>query len=159
MKKRTKTMMISIISAVILFIGPAIPLADQQSATENSDSAMDVKKETLEAVEALQQYSIEKKDRAVKEVKAMMDKLDDHIGRMQNRIEKKWDEMDQASREKTRETLQVLRQKRNELSEWYGGMKHSSAEAWEQVKKGFAKSYEALADAFDKAEDELNAGK
>jgi len=63
-------MMIPIISAVILFIGPAIPLADQQSATENSDSAMDVKKETLEAVEALKQYSIEKKDLAVKEVKA-----------------------------------------------------------------------------------------
>jgi hypothetical protein len=52
-------------------------------------------------------------------------------------IEKKWDEMDQASREKDRKTIQALRKKRNELGEWYGGMKHSSADAWDHIKIGF----------------------
>ena len=131
--------------------------AGQQTTGKNSSTATDVKKETLEAVEALKNYSIEKKDKAVSEVKVALEKMDARIDRLQSRVENKWDEMDQASREKAKKTLQALRKKRNELSEWYGGMKHSSADAWDHVKKGFVDGYEALAGAFDKAENEFGS--
>lgn len=159
MKKQNTTMIVSILSAAVLIIGWAVPSASQQTADQNSATATDVKQETLEAVEALKKYSIEEKDNAVKEVKLILEDLDARIDRMQSRVEKKWDEMDQASRDKAKETLQALRKKRNELSEWYGGLKHSSADAWDQVKMGFAEGYEALASAFDKAENEFSSDK
>lgn len=77
----------------------------------------------------LKNYSIEKKDKSVSEVKVALEKMDARMDRMQNQIANKWDEMDQASRDMAKEIMQALRKKRNELSEWYGGMKHSSADA------------------------------
>ena len=105
----------------------------------------------------LKNYSIEKKDKSVSEVKVALEKMDARMDRMQNQIANKWDEMDQASRDMAKEIMQALRKKRNELSEWYGGMKHSSADAWDHVKKGFVDGYEALAGAFDKAENEFGS--
>ena len=148
---------VSIFSAAILIIFSVNTFADQQTASESKTSSEDVKQETMEAVEAIKKYSIEKKDNAVNEIKVVMKDLDARIDRMQNSIEKKWDEMDQASRDKAKATMQALRKKRNELSEWYGGMKHSSTEAWTDVKDGFVKGYEALANAFDKAENEFSS--
>jgi len=77
----------------------------------------------------LKNYSIEKKDKSVSEVKVALEKMDARMDRMQNQIANKWDEMDQASRDMAKEIMQALRKKRNELSEWYGGIKHSSADA------------------------------
>ena len=77
----------------------------------------------------LKNYSIEKKDKSVSEVKVALEKMDARMDRMQNQIANKWDEMDQASRDMAKEIMQAHRKKRNELSEWYGGMKHSSADA------------------------------
>ena len=157
MRKLTPSTSISIFSAAILIIFSANTFADQQTASESKTTSEDVKQETMEAVEAVKKYSIEKKDTAVSEVKVVLEDLDARIDRMQNGIEKKWDEMDQASRDKAKATMQALRKKRNELSEWYGGMKHSSAEAWTDVKSGFVKGYEALANTFDKAENEFSS--
>jgi chromosome segregation ATPase len=148
---------VSIFSAAILIIFSATTFADEQSANESKTTSEDVKQETMEAVEAIKKYSIEKKDNAVSEVKVALKNLDARIDRLQNRIENKWDEMDQASRDKAKATMQALRKKRNKLSEWYGGMKHSSANAWADVKNGFVKGYEALANAFNNAESEFSS--
>ena len=75
---------------------------------------------------------------------------------MENRIGKKWDQMDQAARREARSTLASLRKQRNELAEWYGGLKYSSAEAWGHVKIGFLKSYKAMSKSFGKAESEFS---
>ena len=157
MKKLKAATAVLMFGAAALIMFSAATFADQQTANENKATSKDVKQETMEAIEAIKKYSIEKKDKAVREVKVVLEDLDAHIDRMQNRIEKKWDEMDQTSREKASKTIQALRKKRNELSEWYGGLKHSSADAWEEVKNGFVKGYEALANAFDKAENELSS--
>jgi hypothetical protein len=157
MKKSKAATAVSMLGAAVLILFSAYAFADQQTTSENKATTKDVKQETLEAIEAIKKYSIEKKDKAVREVKVVLEDLDARIDRMQIRLEKKWDEMDQASREKAANTIQALRKKRNELSEWYGGLKHSSADAWEEVKNGFVKGYEALANAFDKAENELSS--
>jgi hypothetical protein len=153
LKTTTATSMLTI--AVMILIS-AVSFAGQKSGDDKTTSK-DVKQETMEAIETIKKYTVEKKDEAVREVKIVLEDLDARIDRMQSRVENNWNEMDQASRKKAKKTLQALRKKRNELSEWYGGLKHSSADAWDHVKKGFVDGYEALAGAFDKAENEFGS--
>jgi hypothetical protein len=121
-----------------------------QKAGDNTGQK-EVSQEVKEAIEAIKNYSVEQRDEAVKKVKVAMDAMDDRIHGMEERLGKKWNQMDQAAREKAQATLQSLRRKRIELAEWYGEMRQSSANAWEHVKKGFLDSYESLSKAFDKA--------
>jgi DNA mismatch repair ATPase MutS len=146
----------SMLITVVMILISAISFAGQKAGDDKATSK-DVKQETMEAIEAIKKYTVDKKDEAVREVKVVLEDLDTRIDRIQSRIENKWNEMDQASRESARKTIQALRKKRNELSEWYGGMKHSSADAWDHVKEGFVEGYEAVANAFDKAENELSS--
>lgn len=130
--------------------------ADQARAGQKTTS-MDVKKETKEALQAIKEYSADQRDMALQEVERLLDSLDSRIEDIQERFDRKWAEMDQATRRKMRQTLEELQKRRNEISEWYGGMKHSSVKAWDTVKGGFVEGYSAVAEAFDKAEDEFDA--
>lgn len=141
------------VTALILMFSAHLMASEKEES--QSTSAEEVKKETAEAMQAIKKYSYEQKDKAVKDTKAAMDKLDTRIDNLQSRMEKNWNEMSQASREKASNTLKTLRKKRNDLSEWYGGLKHSSAKAWNHVKDGFASGYESLAEAFEKAQGEF----
>ena len=144
-----------IIASIAVF---AVVAGAGESKQGDKATATDVKKETMEAVEAIKNYSVQQRNKAVKKADEVMKDLDARIDQTQARIQDKWNEMDQAAREKTKETLRELREQRNELSEWYGGLKHSSADAWDHVKKGFADGYESLAAAFDRAEKEFDSG-
>ena len=148
---------VSMLIAAVIILVPVLSLAGQADQVNNTTSK-DVKQETAEAIQAIKNYSFEQRDKAVKEVKAVLADLDGRIDRMQSRVEKKWNEMDQSTREQVRNTLKMLREKRNKLSEWYGGLQHSSAGAWTHVKEGFIEGYESVASAFDKAEDEFSSG-
>ncbi len=141
-------MALVLVLAVFFTIG-GISFAGQKS--EEKTTAQEVKQEVKEAVEAIQSYSGDQRNEALKEVREALDDLDTRIDNLETRLNKKWEQMDQSAREKARSTLKSLRKKRNELAEWYGGMQHSSAKAWEHVKRGFLKSYEALSKAYEKA--------
>ena len=145
-----------LIAAVIILVA-VVSFAGQENQ-DNKTTSKDVKQETKEAIQAIKNYSFEQRDKAVREVKVVLEDLDGRIDRMQSRVEKKWNEMDQSSREQVGNILKALREKRNKLSEWYGGLQHSSAGAWTHVKEGFIEGYESVASAFDKAEDEFSSG-
>jgi hypothetical protein len=132
------------------------PVVAGKTTTDDKTTSTEVQSETIEALKTIKTYTLEQKDQAVASVGAMLDDLDARMDDMQQRIEGKWDQMDQASRERINATLKKLRRQRNELSEWYGGMKHSSAKAWDHVKEGFAEGYESLVESFDSAEDEFD---
>ena len=157
MKKSTATAA-SVFIAAVFILGSAFSFAAQNKQDDNTTSK-DVKKETLEAIQAIKSYSVNQRDKALKQGKDLLDSMDSRIDHMQSLVENKWDEMNQASRKKLNESLTALRKKRNELSEWYGGLKHSSASAWDHVKDGFVNGYESLADAFDQAEKEFDSNK
>ena len=140
---------IAVIGLIPLFFSAAA-LAGEKDA-----SAKKVKKETKEAFEAIRDYSADRRDEAVKEVRQAMDELDANIDAMAARIQNKWSEMDLDAREQAMAAMKSMRRQRNDLAEWYGGMKHSSAGAWEEVKKGFVDSYETLKESFDKAADKF----
>ena len=126
-----------------------IAIAGQNVAEKTT--AEEVRQEVGEALEALKGYSVERRDEALEKGKLAIDALDARIEETEDRVRRKWNQMDQAAREKAQAGLKSLRTKRNELAEWYGGMKQSSADAWEHVKKGFLESYEVLSKAYDEA--------
>lgn len=118
-------------------------------------TAKDVSRKAGETGRAIKDYTVEQRDEAIAQAKAGLDDLDRRIGRMETKLDNKWERMDQAARKKAQATLNTLRRERNEAAEWYGGLKHSSAESWEQVKAGFVKSYETLKESLAKARKEL----
>jgi chromosome segregation ATPase len=132
-----------------------MPLAQAQSGNDTA-TAQDVKKETKELINTLQQYTVAQRDQAVKEADQALKKLDGRIDALESRVDNNWDKMTQAARQKARASLKALRQQRNELAEWYGSFKNSSADAWEQMKKGFSDAYQAISDSWEKAKSEYD---
>ncbi len=143
-----------IMGAIVLALS-ALVVSGAAFAGQESGSVKDVKKETAEALEAIKNYSAEQRDETVKKVKQVMNDLDKEMERLEEKIDKKWGEMDKAARKNARETMKTLREQRNELAEWYGGIQHSSANAWDDVKRGFIKSYNALKESFSEAAGEF----
>ena len=140
------------ITAVFFAMG-SVSFAAQSSTHETG--AKDVKEKMTETAQAIEKYSVDQRDEAVKKAKAALDDLDVRIDSMESRLNKKWNQMDQSARKKARATLTALRKQRNEVAEWYGGLKHGASNAWDDVKKGFLKSYQELRDTFDKARSEF----
>ncbi len=95
---KTATATLMLITAVMILIS-AVSFAGQKSGDDKATSK-DVKQESMEAIEAIKKYTVDKKNEAVREVKVVLEDLDTRIDRMQSHIENKWNEMDQASREK-----------------------------------------------------------
>lgn len=147
----SKSILWIIVAAVSVL--PAVSFAGT-SSTEKT-SMQDVQQQMKEAAVAIKKYSVEQRDEAGKQVKSSLDKLDADIERLQQRLDKKADDMDQAAREKARATLAEIRQQRNDLSEWYGAMQHSTDKAWLEIKSGFVKSFNTLQRSFDKAQKEF----
>ena len=153
--KRATVCSIFVAAAVILISG--LSYAGQKMEDPDKTTAKDVKKQAMEAMQAVKGYSYQQRDKAMKEVKLAMEDLDNSIDRMQERIQENWAKMSAASKEKAKETLKELREQRNKLSEWYGELKQSSAGAWDHIKDGFVKGYESLLNSFEKAENEFSS--
>ncbi|MFO8089874.1 MAG: hypothetical protein R6U13_08570 [Desulfatiglandaceae bacterium] len=134
---------------VVFFMIAGNCFADQKP--DDKTTADELGQDVKDALNALKDYSADKRDEALKKGKSAVDALDDRIEKLEDNARKKWGEMDQAAREKTQDTLKSLRKGRNELAEWYGGMKQSSADAWEHVKEGFLESYDTLSKTYYKA--------
>jgi len=149
---RKNTLILSMITVMTLCF---MPIAQAQSGNDTV-TAQDVKKETQEFINTLQQYTADQRDQAVKEAKQALKKLDGRIDELESRVDNNWDMMTQAARQKARANLKALRQQRNELAEWYGSFKNSSAGAWGQMKKGFSDAYQAMNDSWEKAKSEYD---
>jgi len=145
--------------SVLVFVSIAflaIPFLSLADRTAKEKTTMEeVKQEIKEAFESMENYTADQRDEAVDKIKVALGNIDSQIEGMENRIGKKWDQMDQAARRKARSTSASLSKQRNDLAEWYGGLKYSSAEAWGHIKNGFLKSYETLSKTYGKAESEL----
>lgn len=149
-----ETALVITIAAVFGFTSASV--AEQKSATKETDktTTQKFKEEGVEVSQKIKNYTIRQRDEAVNAAKAGLADLDARIDRLERKLEKNWNKMDETARAKARAAMTSLRKQRNEAAEWYGGMKHSSAAAWKDVKKGFSKSYDDLKASFKKAERE-----
>lgn len=132
-------------------------LSAQAQSGSGKVTAQDVEKETKELIDALQQYTIEQRDQAVRQIDQALETLDEQIDQLESRVDDNWDSMTRAARQKTRDNLKALRQQRIELAERYGSFKNSSLNAWEQMKTGFSDAYQAMSDSWEKALEEYDS--
>jgi hypothetical protein len=157
------------ICAVALLVALA-PLVNAQDASKPAQSTPPqtepaapaptqgekAKKEVDKAVDAIRDYSIERRDEAMASARQSTEALDQRIEAMQSQMEDGWSRMSQATRTRSEQTMADLRKRRNQLAEWYGGMRHSSVDAWGEVKSGFVTSYHDLAEAMHKAREQFD---
>lgn len=146
-----------ILGIIAVMVFSFMPIAQAQSGNDTV-TAQDVKKDTKELIDTLQQYTAEQRDQAVKEAEQALKKIDGRIDELETSVDNNWDNMTQAARQKARASLKALRKQRNELAEWYGSFKNSSADAWDHMKKGFSDAYQALSDSWEKAKSEYESG-
>ena len=128
--------------------------AEQATSPTEQTTMKEVKQEMQDVIQVLKGYGIDKRDEAVKETKAALDKVDNHIDALQTRIDNNWDKMNETAREKAKATLEALRKQRTQLAEWHDSLKSSSSDAWEDIKKGFSDAYSSFYDAWEKAKNE-----
>lgn len=149
---RKKRLILSMIVVMVLCFMPTV----QAQSGNDTVTAQDVKKETKQLINTLQQYTVDQRDQAVKEADQAIKKVDARIDALESRVDNEWDQMTQTAREKARANLKTLRRQRNELAEWYGSFKNSSQGAWGQMKKGFSDAYQAMSDSWEKAKSEFD---
>jgi Skp family chaperone for outer membrane proteins len=137
--------------ALVLAAASQLSLADDTGKA----AAKDVSRKLEDSGKAIGSYTIAERDQAIKSAQAALADADARMRRMERKMDREWDKMDDAARKRARETMDTLRRQRNDAAEWLGGIKHGSAEAWDEVKGGFVKSYEVLKRSFAKAAREL----
>jgi uncharacterized protein (DUF3084 family) len=142
-----------VLVAMVFFIAGSLGYGTRTAADETT--AQEAKEKTMQALEAIGNYTAEQRDEAIQKAKETLADMDTRIERLETQYSQKWDHMDQAARRSAQQTLTTLRKQRTEAAEWYGGLKHSSRKAWEDVKSGFLESYHQLQGAFDKAAKEF----
>ncbi|TFH07498.1 MAG: hypothetical protein E4H07_09010 [Nitrosomonadales bacterium] len=142
---------LSLLAAALLSI--ASQIYANEDSTEKT-TTIEIQQKAGEATNAIKNYTVEKRDEAVKKVEANLNSLDTRIEALEARIDKNWNKMDETARERARGTLTALRKKRVQVAEWYGGLKNSSTEAWEHMKEGFSDAYSSLRNSWEKAKNE-----
>jgi hypothetical protein len=157
LKSRKRTMKYWALALVFfVFIpGTVLHAAENMQKKDGKTEMAQVRQEADDTLQAIKDYSIDKKDQVMVKAKDVLDKMDVKIDELEKQSSEQWQDMSEASREKSRQALRELRKKRNDIAEWYGGMKHSSASAWNDMKKGFIDSYHSLQQAFDKASEKF----
>jgi hypothetical protein len=132
----------------LLLISP-LSLADDAPGAKTTGK--DVSHKADDAARALAKYTVQQRDEALKSAKAALDDADARMRSLDRKIEREWEQMDQAARKKARAAQSTLRKERDEAARWYARLKDSSAESWDEVKSGFIKSYESLKDSLARA--------
>ena len=132
---------------------PAASSADDESG--HRENAGSMRQQSREAAEAIRNYSVEQRDKAVSSAQRALQALDARMGRLAADIDRKWDQLDESARGHARDTMDRLRMERGEAAEWLGALKQSTREAWDDARDGFARSYQSLKDNLDKAKEEM----
>ncbi len=109
------------------------------------------------AITAIQEFTLDKKDKTLTQVESTLGKLDTRIEQLEKALEEKWDSMDATTRQEARHSLQVLHEKRTKMAQWLGSMQQSTSTAWSKVKDGFSQAYSALEETWQDDEPPANS--
>jgi hypothetical protein len=115
----------------------------------------EVTKEVQEAVNAIGEYSVDQKDKAVAEAKELMKKLDKSMDETESSMKKNWHSMEDSAKQNYELSKKEMEEQRNELADWIDKMQDSSDDAWEETKKGFADAHDSLSSSWQKVKEEM----
>ena len=121
----------------------------------HSASQDEVMKEVQEAANAIGEYSVEQKDKAIIEAKEMMKKLDKKMAETETSMRENWDSMEDSAKQNYELSKKNMEEQRQEMANWVDSMQDSSADAWEEAKKGFADAHDSLSSSWQKIKEEM----
>lgn len=114
-------------------------------------SADRLEREATEFGDALEGYTAEQREEALRRAEEAVADLDERIDRLEEQLQERWSEMDQAARKRAESQLDALQDQRTRVSQWYDRLEESSAEAWVRMREGFEEAYAALREAWGEA--------
>jgi len=143
-RKRILTILFCILCSLLL------------SATFIQAASQDeVMKEVQEAANAIGEYSVDQKDKAVAEAKELMKKLDKSMDETESSMKKNWHSMEDSAKQNYKLSKEELEEQRKELANWVDKMQDSSDDARGETKKGFADAHDSLSSSWQKVNEEM----
>lgn len=144
-----------IVALLMLLIGLTVQADDKAvSAKEPGKvTASEVKKETVEAVEAAGAYADEKKDEFTKRMKSNIDELD----REMNELKKETETASKEAKATANKRILEIQKKRDAMVKKYEALEKSSDKAWKKMKTGLEKAWGEVKSAYSDAKTELKS--
>ncbi|MBA4068050.1 MAG: hypothetical protein C0501_30970 [Isosphaera sp.] len=106
----------------------------------------DLGREVREALKAAKDYSFRQKDKYERELREVVDKVDDRIEDLRDRAK----EAGADARAKIEEQVEELKKKRDALADRLGRAAPAAEDAWEDLKSGVGGAVEDLGQALDR---------
>ena len=107
--------------------------------------AEDVKKETKEAVEAVQDYASEKKADFEEQIRQQLDALKQDIAQLESKVEA----MGQDAQEGMEEQLAALKEQRQNLQAKLEQLQDAGNDTWQELKKESSQAMEDLKQSYE----------
>lgn len=111
----------------------------------------EVKKDVSEAVKTTKDFTIQKRDEYLIELKKKIDGMDTKIAELESKAGKLKDD----AKKKWNEKLARLKMQRKEVGTKYDEISKSSADAWQELKVGFNSAWDDMKQSYDKAVEEF----
>lgn len=121
----------------------------------HATDAADVKEEISETLDAIKDYSADKRDEAVTAGSALIDKLDARIEALERKAENASDSVSDATREQWKDTKAGLVKMREKAAMQLASMRESSTDAWSKAKHGFSEAVDDLGEAIEDAGEKM----
>lgn len=139
-----KTIAITVLSAAL-----AAGCNQEPTTSQQLDRAQ---AETMQASQAMKDYTYTQKTAFVEKMQAQLAQLDADLDQLSTKVESSSD----AVKAEARPKLQLLRDQSAQLKKQLEDVKNASASAWENAKNGFRQAYESTKDGFEKARQYLS---
>ena len=137
-----KILLVCFLSHVLIAGGAFAESASMADTNRDSPKMDDVKKELSEAMDAIRAYSEQRQADAMKEMEAVLEKMDARIAGLSEDIQKKWEALEPEAREKAKDTLERLRRLRDRLATVINEWKSGGKITWHKMKADFLDAWE-----------------
>jgi chromosome segregation ATPase len=125
------------------------------AAAQQSDELVtkeEVKADISEAIQAIKEYTVQEKDKALAAARDALAKLDAEIARRESALRDSWANLENDAREEYAKEVEELQAARNRLSERVGALEAGTTDAWGELKAGFVNAYDAFKDRWNEAD-------
>jgi TolA-binding protein len=132
---------------------------DQKEA-EKSDTKVtyeDVKKESKEAMETAKEYTQEKKEEYLMQMRAKLDEFNKEIQELQSKAASNAIGLKEASKEELNQSMKELAEKKKAAAEKIDELKNASGDAWDDIKTGADSAMDELSKALERARSDFKS--